>query len=102
MCAGLERSPELKKKIMSGCPGSRSARDPVVLSVALGSFERVHPVMVAVGLGDPALSATSVVWTKPLAVANQSVPSVVRVDVGLDAPPHSLERIPSPLPKTTV
>src|SRR5580704_8635976 len=102
MCAGLERSPALKKKITSGCPASRSTCVPVELSVALGSFERVHPVIVAAGLGDPAFSATSVVWTKPLAVANQSVPSAVRVDVGLEAPPHSLERMPSPLPKTTV
>src|SRR5258705_13545007 len=96
MCEGLERSPALKKKIMSGCPASRSTCDPLILSVMFGSFDRVQPVMVAVGLSEPALSATSVVWTKPLAVANQRVPSAVRVDVGSDAPPHSLGRIPSP------
>jgi hypothetical protein len=37
-----------------------------------------------------------------LAVANQRVPSAVRVDVGLEAPPDSLERMPSAFPKTTV
>src|SRR5258705_9515637 len=101
MCAGVERGRALKKKIMSGCPASRSTCDPLIVSVMLGSFEKVHPVMVAVGLREPAFSATSVVWTKPLAVANQREPSGIRVDVGLEAPPHSLERMPSPLPKTT-
>src|SRR3978361_1824477 len=104
MCPGLDRSFALKKKRTSGWPASRSTREAdaaSTTSAALGSLDMVQPVSTAVGLEEPSFSATSVGGTKPLVVANQRVPSGVRVEVGLDAPPHSLERMPSALPRMT-